>query len=173
MTKSLESDLFIADKTIRHDTIIHNKDKENRIEAYAGPEQIVYEGSSVLLEGYSYPPKQKLIWKQIDGPTVKLEYKNKDTPNEKSQNPQFTAPYVNLDIADSDTEKRNNNKNQKKPYVELKFELIAKNLSETLSSPPSTVNIIVNGDKEHSFFRVVGLLGHMKQEFFQLYAIIL
>ena len=27
MTKSLESDFFIADKTIRHDKIIHNKDQ--------------------------------------------------------------------------------------------------------------------------------------------------
>jgi NTE family protein len=159
MTNSLESDLFIADKTIRHDKIIHNKDKENRIEAYAGPEQIVYEGSSVLLEGYSYPPKQKLFWKQIDGPTVKLEYKNKDTPNEKSQNPQFTAPYVNLDIADSETERRNDNNNHNKPYVELKFELIAKNLSETLSSPPSTINIIVKMVQRALIFQGGGSLG--------------
>lgn len=52
-----------------------NYKKINNLVAFGGPEQIVYENSKVFLEGYSFPPNQKLIWNQIYGPKVELEYK--------------------------------------------------------------------------------------------------
>jgi hypothetical protein len=50
----------------------HDSNENNNLVAFAGPEQIVYEGSKVFLEGQSFPPNQKLIWKQIEGPKVEL-----------------------------------------------------------------------------------------------------
>jgi len=56
----------------------NQKKEDNNILAFAGPEQIVYEGSKVFLEGQSFPPNQNLVWKQIDGPKVDLEYESKE-----------------------------------------------------------------------------------------------
>ena len=55
--------------------------------------------------------------------------------------------------------KRNNNKNQKKPFIKLTFELTAKDPSETLSSKPSTVNIIVKMVQRALVFQGGGSLG--------------
>ena len=50
------------------------------------------EGSTVLPEGKSFPPNQKLLWRQIEGLDVKLEYGNKENAIENLNNPSFTAP---------------------------------------------------------------------------------
>src|SRR3954468_18626500 len=76
----------------------HNSNKNNNLVAFAGPEQIVYEHSKVFLEGQSFPPDQKLIWKQIDGPKVELEYENEEDKDTKLKNPYFNAPFVVLDF---------------------------------------------------------------------------
>jgi hypothetical protein len=145
MAKSIESDSNNIEKSIEHNKTNNYRDKDNKLVAYAGPEQIVYEGSRVLLEGHGNQDSQKLIWRQIGGgPSVNLEYENKQSAEEKNQNPYFKAPYITLDLTDDNTvEDYTKNKNKLKPYTKLTFELIVKDMSETLSSPPSTVNIIV------------------------------
>jgi NTE family protein len=75
--------------------------------------------------------------------------------------PSFKAPYITLDITDNDDiDVENNTKsNNKKPYTKLTFELIVKDMSETLSSPPSTVNIIVKMVQRALVFQGGGSLG--------------
>jgi len=139
-----------------------NQDKkENNIFAFAGPEQIVYEDSKVFLDGHSFPTGQKLIWKQIDGPKVDLQYKTKDDEETKTNNPYFKAPFVdlNLDNVNNSIIDSNSRNRKSKPYVKLTFELIAKDQAETVSSPPSTVNIIVKMVQRALVFQGGGSLG--------------
>ena len=93
MAKSIESDSNNIEKFIEYNKTNQYKDKDNNLIAYAGPEQIVYEGSTVLLEGHGNNDNQKLIWRQIGGgPPVNFEYDNKQSANEKIKNPSFKAP---------------------------------------------------------------------------------
>ena len=146
-----------------------NNDKANQVDekqdtnllAFAGPEQIVYEGSKVFLEGITFPINQKLIWKQIGGPKVDLKYECKEDEITKIKNPFFKAPYITLDFDNNvnDDIKHINNDNKIKPYVKLTFELTAKDPTETLSSLPSTVNIIVKMVQRALIFQGGGALG--------------
>jgi hypothetical protein len=123
----------------------HKPMENNNLVAFAGPEQIVYEGSKVFLEGYSFPPNQKLVWKQIDGPKVELKYENPEDKNTKLNNPYFNSPFIALDF-DKEvgiTKYSNIKRNNIKPFIKLTFELTVKDPTETLSSKPSTVSIIV------------------------------
>src|SRR4051812_14596667 len=147
MTKSDGSNPAGIDNSIDNNKTNHEK-KDNNLVAFAGPEQIVYEDSTVFLEGHSFPSDQKLIWKQIDGPMVDLKYKDKEDENSKLKNPYFKAPSIELDInysnmSGEDSNKVNNNGNKVKAYTKFIFELTVKDQSETLSSLPSLVNIIV------------------------------
>jgi hypothetical protein len=54
--------------SIVNDQSLKKDNNNNNLRAYAGPEQIVYEGSRVHLEGISYPSNQKLVWTQVSGP---------------------------------------------------------------------------------------------------------
>jgi hypothetical protein len=177
MTNSIESDSNNIETFIEYNKTNQQKeDKENNLVAYAGPEQIVYEGSTVLLEGHGNHENQKLIWRQIGGgPLVNLEYENKQSANEKIQNPSFKAPYITLDIPDDDDdvdgESNTHSNNNLKPYTKLTFELIVKDITETLSSPPSTVNIIVKMVQRALVFQGGGSLGAYEAEYFQLYVI--
>jgi NTE family protein len=165
MTNSIESDSNNIETFIEYNKTNQQKeDKENNLVAYAGPEQIVYEGSTVLLEGHGNHENQKLIWRQIGGgPLVNLEYENKQSANEKIQNPSFKAPYITLDIPDDDDdvdgESNTHSNNNLKPYTKLTFELIVKDMPETLSSPPSTVNIIIKMVQRALVFQGGGSLG--------------
>src|ERR687883_351232 len=65
--------------------------------AYAGPDQIVYEGSEVKLDGSSSFAQNNnktlssYSWRQVARPEVKLDSKNIKTPS-------FKAPYIDLDF---------------------------------------------------------------------------
>jgi hypothetical protein len=112
-----------------------DKNKDRKPVAYAGPEQIVYEGSKVTLEG-SYkldgerPPDSNVLfmWEldssQIDtGRHVEL-----DNPNIRT--PFFYAPHVEFDFDKG----QNNN-----PYTTLTFKLVVTDKRTGLSSDPSMV----------------------------------
>jgi NTE family protein len=139
----------------------HDSIENNNLVSFAGPEQIVYEGSKVFLEGISFPPNQKLIWKQVEGPKVDLKYENNDDKNTKLNNPYFKAPFVALDFDKEvgSTTDSNIKRNNMKPFIKLTFELTAKHPSETLSSKSSTVNIIVKMVQRALVFQGGGSLG--------------
>ena len=139
----------------------NQKKEDNNLLAFAGPEQIVYEGSKVFLEGQSFPPNQKLGWKQIDGPKVDLEYESKEDEIAKIKNPYFKAPYITIDFDNDENNdaENNNNKHKIKPYAKLTFELTAKEITGALSSSPSTVNIIVKMVQRALVFQGGGSLG--------------
>src|SRR4051794_20491211 len=139
----------------------HDSNENNNLVAFAGPEQIVYEGSKVFLEGQSFPSNQKLVWKQIDGPKVDLEYESKEDEIAIIRNPYFKAPYITIDFDNDENNdaENNNNKHKIKPYAKLTFELTAKEITGALSSSPSTVNIIVKMVQRALVFQGGGSLG--------------
>jgi NTE family protein len=117
--------------------------RDKPIIAYAGPEQIVYEGSEVKLEGSCNKDSED----QQPNPNIsyewKLEKENKDytdntmhveLDNKNIKNPSFKAPYITFDF-----NKGENNK----PYATLTFKLVATDKTTGLPSNPSFVNIIV------------------------------
>jgi NTE family protein len=119
--------------------------KESKpIVAYAGPEQIVYEGSEVKLEGScnkdseDQQPNPNISYKwELEeaedytdtGNTMHVELDNKNI-----KNPSFKAPYINFDFNKGDSNK---------PYATLTFKLVATDKTTGLSSDPSFVSIIV------------------------------
>jgi|SRR5215208_1258847 len=89
--------------------------------AYAGPEQIVYEGSKITLEGScnldskNNPNRHiSFTWELDSSHTDNDVYVELDNPN--IRNPSFIAPYVKFDF------KGQNNK----PYATLIFKLVTK-----------------------------------------------
>ena len=118
--------------------------KESKPIAYAGPEQIVYEGSEVKLEGSCNKdsedqrsnPNISYKWELEEeedytdtGNTMHVELDNKNI-----KNPSFKAPYINFDF---------NKGESNKPYATLTFKLVARDKTTGLSSEPSFVSIIV------------------------------
>jgi NTE family protein len=118
--------------------------KESKPIAYAGPEQIVYEGSEVKLEGscnkdsedQQSNPNISYKWELEEaedytdtGNTMHVELDNKNI-----KNPSFKAPYINFDF---------NKGESNKPYATLTFKLVATDKTTGLSSDPSFVSIIV------------------------------
>ena len=106
--------------------------KDEPIIAYAGPEQIVYEGSEVKLEGScnkdrnDQKPNPNILyeWKlekveDYTGNTMHVELDNKNI-----KNPSFKAPYVNFDF---------NKGESNKPYATLTFKLVATDKTSGLS----------------------------------------
>ena len=72
--------------------------------AYAGPEQVVYEGSEVILEGScnldtEKQPNPNILykWEQQSGPADDTTYV--EPSNQYTKNPSFKAPYVNFDFS--------------------------------------------------------------------------
>jgi len=158
MPKSNEN----ADKI--HNSLENNKtnqENKNNLLSFAGPEQIVYEGSKVFLEGHSSKPNQKLKWKQIGEPKVELKYESKDDEEFKTKNPYFMAPYISIDFdnRNSSNSVNTHNDNKIKPFVKLTFELTAQDQTDTISSPPSTVNIIIKMVQRALVFQGGGSLG--------------
>src|SRR6476646_8494189 len=146
-----------------------NQEKKNNLLAFAGPEQIVYEGSKVFLEGHSSQPNQKLIWKQTGGPKVDLKYEGKEDENSKIKNPYFKAPYIAIDFGNrsSSSSVITDNNNKIKPFAKLTFELTAQDQTKTISSPPSTVNIIVKMVQRALVLQGGGSLGAYEAGVFQ------
>jgi NTE family protein len=116
-----------------------SKNKDRKPLAYAGPEQIVYEGSKVTLEGscklYGELPLNSNVvftWEpdlSLADPNIHIEL---DDPN--TSTPSFYAPFVGFDF----NKGQNNN-----PYTTLNFKLVVTDKRTGLSSDPSTVTIIV------------------------------
>ena len=86
--------------------------------AYAGPDQIVYEGSEVKLDGSNSFAQNNTNtnnrlssynWRQVAGPIVDLD------KNNNIVSPSFKAPYVDVDF---------NTAGSKNPYTNLSFELV-------------------------------------------------
>lgn len=131
-----------------------DKNKNRKPVAYAGPEQIVYEGSKVTLEG-SYkldeerPPDGNVLfaWEQD------LSRKDTDSPvvldNRNNKTPSFYAPYVEFDF----------NKGQNNPYTTLTFKLVVTDKRTGLSSDPSLVTIIVKMIQRALILQGGGALG--------------
>jgi NTE family protein len=132
-----------------------NKNKYRKPVAYAGPEQIVYEGSKVTLEGnYKLDAERPhdsnvlFMWEldlsQTDtGTHVELDHPNVRTPF-------FYAPYVEFD-----SNKGQNNK----PYTTLTFKLVVTDKRTGLSSDPSLVTIIVKMIQRALILQGGGALG--------------
>ncbi len=110
--------------------------------AYAGPKQIVYEGSQILLEGSC-----NLDQGEISNQSISYSWNLDPAKSDDRQNPQinlqsvdenprnatFTAPYVDFDP----------NKSYNKTYTSLVFKLIVTDENTGLDSDPSWVTIII------------------------------
>lgn len=111
--------------------------------AYAGPQQIVYEGSEVRLEGscnldVNIESKDSgnvsYFWSLNNSESnSNLSFTNNDIIGTNTKNPKFKAPYVPFDPKNKDN----------KPYISLSFKLVVKDNSTGLISEPSTVDIVV------------------------------
>lgn len=150
MSKKKENDNSIDHNNNQSKKISSSSPPASSLIAYAGPDQVVYEGTTVTLEGTASrsDPDSNLplsySWVQAYGTnTVRL-----NGPN--TANPTFEAPYVEFNIKD-----RNSPKN---PYTKLTFELIVKDRSGK-SSPPSRVNITVKMVQRALVFQGGGALG--------------
>jgi predicted acylesterase/phospholipase RssA len=132
-----------------------NKNKIRKPLAYAGPEQIVYEGSKVTLEG-SYklngdrPPESNVsfAWKVNSNRTDTYKHIELDNPNIRT--PSFYAPYVEFNP---------NNRQNNSPYATLDFELVVTDKRTGLSSNPSLVTIIVKMIQRALILQGGGALG--------------
>jgi hypothetical protein len=150
MSKKKENDNSIGHNNNQSKKISSSSPPASSLIAYAGPDQVVYEGTTVTLDGtaISTDPDSNLplsySWVQVDGTnTVRL-----NDPN--TANPTFEAPYVEFNLKDKNTPKN--------PYSKLTFELIVKDQSGK-SRPPSIVNIIVKMVQRALVFQGGGALG--------------
>ena len=123
--------------------------------AYAGPEQIVYEGSKVTLEGSCNLDSKNNLNSNISFTWV-LDSNHTDTgvyvelDNPDSRNPSFIAPYVKFDF----------NKGQgNRPYTTLTFKLVVTDERTGLSSEPSLVTIIAKMIQRALILQGGGALG--------------
>ncbi|MGH9984140.1 MAG: patatin-like phospholipase family protein [Nitrososphaeraceae archaeon] len=110
--------------------------------AYAGPKQIVYEGSQILLEGscnldQEEKPNQSISYSWSLDPQKSDNKQNLQISlrpaQENPRNVTFTAPYVDFDPSKSDN----------KTYISLVFKLVVTDKNTGLNSDPSWVTIIV------------------------------
>jgi NTE family protein len=136
----------------------HNNNQSKKISssspsyliAYAGPDQVVYEGTTVMLDGTASRSDQdsnldlSYSWIQTESTnTVRL-----NDPN--TANPTFQAPYIEFNLKDQNIPKN--------PYTNLTFELTIKDQSGK-SSPPAIVNITVKMVQRALVFQGGGALG--------------
>ena len=127
-----------------------SNDKKEKLVVFAGPEQIVYEGDIVKLEGFCNLDQSEKANNNI---VYDWYFKSEKSDKEISQkefkgikDPTFTAPYVDFrpDREDDQNVKDKNIRLEKnKTFSELTFELIATDKSTNLKSDPSSVTIIV------------------------------
>ncbi len=133
---------------------IDNPSSKVKPMAYAGPEQIVYEGSKITLEGScnldsKNNPNRNIsfTWELDSSHTDNDVYAELDNPN--IRNPSFIAPYVKFDF------KGQNNK----PYATLIFKLVVTDKRTGLSSDPSMVTIIAKMIQRALILQGGGALG--------------
>ena len=133
---------------------IDNPSSKVKPMAYAGPEQIVYEGSKITLEGScnldsKNNPNRNIsfTWELDSSHTDNDAYVELDNPN--IRNPSFIAPYVKFDF------KGQNNK----PYATLTFKLVVTDKRTGLSSDPSMVTIIAKMIQRALILQGGGALG--------------
>jgi NTE family protein len=150
MSKKKEKDKSIGHNNNQSKKISSSSPPVSSLIAYAGPHQVVYEGTTVTLEGTASrsDPDSNLplsySWVQTDDTnTVRL-----NDPN--TANPTFEAPYVEFNLKDKNIPKN--------PYTKLKFQLTVKDQSGK-SSPPSIVNITVKMVQRALVFQGGGALG--------------
>jgi len=133
---------------------IDNPSSKVKPMAYAGPEQIVYEGSKITLDGScnldsKNNPNRNIsfTWELDSSHTDNDAYVELDNPN--IRNPSFIAPYVKFDF------KGQNNK----PYATLTFKLVVTDKHTGLSSDPSMVTIIAKMIQRALILQGGGALG--------------
>lgn len=131
-----------------------NSNGHNEIEAdekpvvFAGPEQIVYEGGNVQLEGFCNLDQKEEANRDIiyDWYFVKESSDTEISQREFKgiKNPVFTAPYVDFRPHVGDDQKVTDRSADKyKTSSKITFKLIATDKSTNLKSDPSLVTIIV------------------------------
>ncbi len=122
--------------------------KKEKLVVFAGPEQIVYEGEKVQLEGFCNLDQKGEANKDIiyDWYFVKESSDTEVSQKEfKSiKNPIFTAPYVDFRPDWREDRKVTDiNADRYKTFSKITFKLIATDKSTNLKSDPSLVTIIV------------------------------
>ena len=140
--------------------------KKEKLVVFAGPEQIVYEGEKVQLQGFC-----NLDQSEKGNNNIVYDWyfisENSDTEISQKEfkgikNPTFTAPYVDFrpDKEDDQNIKDKNISTEKyKTFSKLTFELIATDKSTNLKSDPSSVTIIVKMVQRALILQGGGALG--------------
>ena len=150
MSKKKENDNSTDHNNNQSKKISSSSSPASYLIADAGPDQVVYEGTTVTLAGTASRnnPASNLAlsysWIQTDGTnSVRL-----NDPN--IANPTFQVPYIEFNLNDKNIPKN--------PYTKLTFELIVRDQSGK-SSPPSKVNITVKMVQRALVFQGGGALG--------------
>jgi NTE family protein len=140
--------------------------KKEKLVVFAGPEQIVYEGEKVQLQGFCNLDQSEKANNNIVYDWYFIS-ENSDTEISQKEfkgikNPTFTAPYVDFrpDKEDDQNVKDKNIRTEKyKTFSKLTFELIATDKSTNLKSDPSSVAIIVKMVQRALILQGGGALG--------------
>jgi NTE family protein len=140
--------------------------KKEKLVVFAGPEQIVYEGEKVQLQGFCNLDQSEKANNNIVYDWYFIS-ENSDTEISQKEfkgikNPTFTAPYVDFrpDKEDDQNVKDKNIRTEKyKTFSKLTFELIATDKSTNLKSDPSSVTIIVKMVQRALILQGGGALG--------------
>jgi NTE family protein len=140
--------------------------KKEKLVVFAGPEQIVYEGEEVQLQGFCNLDQSEKANNNIVYDWYFIS-ENSDTEISQKEfkgikNPTFTAPYVDFrpDKEDDQNVKDKNIRTKKyKTFSNLIFELIATDKSTNLKSDPSYVTIIVKMVQRALILQGGGALG--------------
>jgi NTE family protein len=140
--------------------------KKEKLVVFAGPEQIVYEGDKVQLEGFCNLDQSKKANNNIIYDWYFISEKSDTEISQKEfkgiKNPAFRAPYVDFrpDKGDDQNVKDKNIRTEKyKTFSKLTFELIATDKSTNLKSDPSFVTIIVKMVQRALILQGGGALG--------------
>jgi len=142
-----------------------NRKKEKPV-VFAGPEQTVYEGEKVQLEGFCNLDQSEKANNNIVYDWDFISDKSDTEISQKEfkdiKNPTFTAPYVDFrpDKEDDQNVKDKNIRTKKyKTFSKLTFKLIATDKSTDLESDPSYVTIIVTMVQRALILQGGGALG--------------
>jgi NTE family protein len=140
--------------------------KKEKLVVFAGPEQIVYEGEKVQLEGFCNLDQSEKANSNIVYEWYFISEKSDKEISQKEfkgiKDPTFRAPYVDFrpDKEDDQNVKDKNIRIEKnKTFCELTFELIATDKSTNLKSDPSSVTIIVKMVQRALILQGGGALG--------------
>jgi predicted acylesterase/phospholipase RssA len=139
-----------------------SKGKKEKLVVFAGPEQIVYEGGKVQLEGFCNLDQDEKANKDIVYDWYFVSESSDTDISQKEfkgiKNPTFIAPYLDFRPSkqhDETTKDRNNYKT----FSKLTFELVVTDRSTNLKSGPSSVTIIVTMIQRALILQGGGALG--------------